>query len=579
MASVQAARLGKSVMLIEPTHWIGGMVAGGLSDTDSGNAKIIGGLALEFFQTTSALEMSRGAKAVINGTAFDVEPHVARQVFTGMLAAAGVTYRVDSPLANLQKSGPTLQQITLSDGSAYSAKMFIDSSYEGDLMALAGIPYAVGQEARSSVEPDAGVQVPNLFAGGISSYVTSGVASSGLLPEVTEGPAAAPGSADGNIMAYDYRFCVTDLKTHGSNAIPFARYFPATYSAQNYAAVLRVLNAAPVGESGAKAVSPFFVASAPYADGKIDVNGSSAFSTDVVGIQNGYPDGNRAVRASIAASIQSYDQGLFYFLSANPNVPSSVSSYVNQFGICADEFTDNGNLPTQLYIREARRMQGAYVMTEADVLNKATPVPTDIVGMGGYDMDSHIRQIIDIGGDLYTEGSNKAIIGYGCTTSSHCLVLPGTPFSIPYRALTPAATDAGNLLVTVAISATSTAYRAIRLEPQYMIMGQAAGAAASLAIDNQSSVQDVNYQSLMALLVTPAFAGQPPQVLTPPCALKGTTFPVGKVVIGYKSVANSQTCTTATFTCAAGGVWTNPSNISPVPYYNSCAAATSASGG
>jgi hypothetical protein len=577
MAAVQAARLGKTVMLIEPTAWIGGMVSGGLSETDAGTWTMIGGLALEFFKRTSEVEITRGGSPVeSNGVVYNVEPHIALQTFNTMLTQANVATHVGSPLQSVKIQNGKVATLELIDGSSYAAQVFIDSSYEGDLMAMAGIPYTVGREAVSSAEPDAGVQAPSLVTPAVSAYQTVGDQASGLLPEITNGPPLPPGSADTTVMAYNYRFCVTDVATHGANAIPFSKLKPSNYSEATYAGPQRIINEAIQTESGAQVAGIFFDPGvvpgsnppvfAPYAFGKFDINGGAAFSTDYVLLPNQYPNGSRTQRQQVASQIQSYDAGLLYFLSNSPNVPASVSAFVNQFGACKDEFADNGNLPTQLYVREGRRMQGAYVMSELDVLNKEQSPPTDVIGMGGYSMDSHIHQLLNIGGMIYQEGNDKANLGYECSNGV-CAIQPGTPFRIPYRALTPAVTTATNVLVSVTMSATDMAYRALRVEPQLMIMGQAAGAAASLAIDEAVAVQDVSYSKLQTLLVKPQTSGQPAQMILP-CYLKGSVTTTTASITAYKALTPT-TCSSATFTCASG-TWQNAQNISPVDYYPSC---------
>jgi hypothetical protein len=579
MAAIQAARLSKSVMLIEPTSWLGGTVAGGLSDTDFGTWQVIGGITLEFFQNTSALEVPRGGwpiEAPIN-VVFTVEPHVAQQVFNSMLRQANVPYRLNSPLIGVTKSGATVSRVRLSDGSQYAAKVFIDSSYEGDLMAMSGVPYVVGREALSPLEPDAGVQAPTAVP--VDPYNTPGDASSGLLFEVTSGPAAPVGSADNHLMAYNYRICLTDMATHAANAIPFSQMMPPNYSAQNYQGAQRLINSMVRTESTETIARVFFNppnsdgVPHPYADGKFDMNGGGlAFSSDVVHLPDAYPDGNWTLRRQIAERIRGYDQGLLYFLGTDPGVPAAVQQFWNKYGVCRDEFADNNNFPTQLYIREGRRMQGAYLLTEADVLNKVRPPPADVIAWGGYTMDSHTHQNLNVDGKLFSEGSGHAWLGYGCTAPGVCIIQPGTPFPIPYRVLTPLASDAANLLVSVTISATSMAYHAVRLEPQYMMMGQAAGAAASLAIDGQIAVQDVTYAQLQKLLVSPSAAGQPSLGLVPPCLLKGQLYPSATTLNMYEATSTPGSCSTQTFTCKNGS-WQTPPGFSLLAYYPSCSAA------
>jgi hypothetical protein len=214
-------------------------------------------------------------------------------------------------------------------------------------------------------------------------------------------------------------------------------------------------------------------------------------------------------------------------------------------------------------------MRGTYVMTEADVLNTVLPEPTDVIGVGGYNMDSHNHQILNIDGKLYAEGDRNATIGYGCDSAGVCRIEPGTPFRIPYGSLVPAASDATNLLVSVTISATSMAYRATRLEPQYMIMGQAAGAAAALAIKDGTAVQDVPYSDLEQVLLNPTVATQPAQILARPCLLKGAVYPSGKIITAYKPTSTPNSCSAQVFSCDHG-VWENASSISPDAYYPTC---------
>jgi hypothetical protein len=388
-------------------------------------------------------------------------------------------------------------------------------------------------------------------------------------------------------MAYGYRLCVTDVAAHGANAIPFSQFAPPNYSESMYAGVQRIIDSQISHLSGEQTARLFFSPAyyrdaatkrdvyLPYAEGKFDINGLDAYSSDVVKSPDLYPDGDWTTRGEVAAQIRRYDQGLLHFLATGSKVPASVRDFVRQFGICKDEFADNGNFPTQLYVREGRRMHGAYVMTEADVLGKVAPAPADVVAMGGYNMDSHIHQLLNIDDRLYREGSTTANLGYGCASIDNCLIVPGTPFPIPYRALTPAAADATNLLVSVTMSASGTAYRAIRLEPQYMMMGQAAGAAAAIAIDDRVPVQGVPYAQLQRALITPTQPGQPPQVLTPvkaSCVLKAEIFSSGSSVTAFEAIPNTQTCTAATFVCS-NGTWLNGSDLSPIPYYPSCPAA------
>lgn len=504
MAAVAAARSGKTIKLVEPTAWIGGMVAGGLSGTDAGNSAAIGGIALEFFKRNNATEVAAGAAP---NNIYVGEPHVFRNTFLQMLSESNVEHTKSVRLAAVQKTGTKITSVTLTDGSRHAAKIFIDASYEGDLMAMAGVAYAVGRESRATYnEPDAGTMIPReLFNGTFDPYVTPKNPNSGLIFEVVPGPVLPEGSADHHVMAYNYRSCATDIATHSNNAIPFAQLKPKDYDPAMFLGALRLVKAigsSATGEYIARHfLNPQYVQDSnpekliPYAAGKFDINGGSPYSTDVVGVTDGYADGDEATRQKIRDRVRAYDQGLFYYLATSSDIPDSVHEFIHRFGACADEFTDNDHFPTQLYIREGRRMRGAYVMTEFDIL-KQVPPPHDVIGIGDYNMDSHIHQLVDVDGKVCQEGSGelKGYTQYG--------IKPGTLYPIPYRALTPNASEATNLLVSVTVSASSMAIRSLRMEPQYMMMGHAAGAAASLAIDDNVDVQNVDYSKMEARLKT-----------------------------------------------------------------------------
>ncbi len=562
MAGIEAQRLGRTVTIVEPTRWLGGMVAGGLSSTDSGTSGVISGLTLEYFKRTNAAEISAGAAPRNN---FVLEPHVARHVFTQMLAEAGLHIITSTHVVKVNKSGTVIQSVLMDNGVLYKAKQYIDASYEGDLMAKAGISYTWGRESTAQYnEPDAGVKLPLAPLAGLNldPYIIPGQASSGLLPYVSAEAPAAVGSADKNIMAYNYRMCTTDLATHGSNAIPYSQLKPANYDATKFIGTQRLISAMTKGNYKAQSVANFFFYPAtnqstgaliPYANGKFDINGLGMYGSDLVKIVNSYPDGDEATRDIVRQTVADYDMGLLYYLATDPNVPADVRAYINQFGACKDEFADNDHFPNQLYVREGRRMIGSYVMTEANVLLQKTV--DDVIAMGGYSMDSHIRQYFAINGKLMHEGMADR------TPYTKIGLDPGTPYAISYRALTPQRTEVTNLLNPVTLSASSMAYRSLRMEPQYMMMGAASGAAAALAISNQSAVQDVPYSQLRAILLTQNQI----MLLKGDCLLGNLYVANGKSETAYlhASVAAGKTCPSQIRTCKNG-------NLSGSYAYSSC---------
>ncbi|MEZ4816291.1 MAG: FAD-dependent oxidoreductase [Bdellovibrionota bacterium] len=494
IAAVQAARMGKEVVVLEPSRWIGGMVSGGLSSTDVGFTRVISGTTQEFFDRTNKIEKEKGANP---SNRWMLEPHVATYVFREMLQEAGVVLRIQTKISGVDKVASRILALSTQEGDLYEASQYIDATYEGDLMARVGVSYTWGREASTTYsEPDAGVQKPELIFGGkLDPYVRQGIPSSGLIFSVTEGPLLPVGSADKKVMAYNYRHCASQNK---ENAIPYSQLAPSDYDPYTYAGVrrtldyLRALLPARSGESMARIFfSPQRTREGvlqPYANSKYDINGGAPFSSDVVKYNQLYPDGDEQTRDLARKKIANYGIGLFHFLVTDPSVPESVKDFVDQFGACKDEFVDNNNFPTQLYVREARRMQSDYVMTEKNVLLQTSV--EDSIALAGYNVDTHLHQLVSVDGKLYAEGAKNAE-GYNTAMVDFC-----TPYGISYGAIKPKAEQAINLLVPVAISASAVANGSLRLEPQYMMMGQAAGTAASLAIDSGKSVQDVSYEDL-----------------------------------------------------------------------------------
>jgi hypothetical protein len=488
IAAVQAGRMGKQVTLIEPGKHLGGMTSGGLGATDMGNQAAIGGVTREFYGRVLKYYQDPAhwkygtpdtygeRKAYVHADAmFSFEPHVAEQIFKGMADEANVNVVYGERLDlqhGVKKQGSRIVSITMESGRVFAAKVFIDASYEGDLMAKAGVSYTVGREANATHgETLNGVQkshaVSHQFTHGIDPHVKPGDASSGLLPGISSETPGEDGQADHRVQAYNYRMCLTDV---AENRIPFAK--PAKYDERQYEVLLRYY------EAGYREL-PWRPRGMP--DRKTDTNNTGPFSTDFIGMSDAYPDADYATRERIAAAHREYIRGLLWTLANHPRVPENVRAAAGKWGLAPDEFTDNDHWPTQLYVREGRRMIGEFVMTENEVTAKR-PV-ADPVGLGSYNMDSHnCLRYVNAAGHAKNEGDVQVHVP--------------KPYGISYRSLVPKPTECTNLLVPVCMSATHIAYGSIRMEPVYMILGQATGTAACMAIDEKVDVQNMAYESL-----------------------------------------------------------------------------------
>ena len=499
IAAVQVSRMGKSVVVIAPKDHLGGLSSGGLGWTDTGDKSVIGGLAREFYhrvwlhyQEPAAWKWQRredygnrgqGTPAVDGEqrTMWIFEPQVAERVFEDLVAEHGIDVRRGRRLDRrdgVDVRDGRIRAVRTLDGSAFAGAAFIDASYEGDLMAAAGATYRIGREGTDEFgEEWAGVQKGarhhgHFFPEGVDPYVVPGDPTSGLLPRISPLPPGEDGEADSRIQAYCYRMCLTKVP---GNRIPFAK--PARYDAAQYELLLRVLAA------GWREVFRKFD---PIPNAKTDTNNHGPFSTDNVGMNYRYPDASYEEREDIVEEHVRYQQGLLYFLANDPRVPRDVRDEFSQWGLAADEFVDTGNWPWQLYVREARRLVGEFVMTEHECLAKRQ-VPQS-VGMGSYAMDSHhVQRYVTEDGFVQNEGD----IG----------VRPLRPYGIAYGSLTPLREEVENLLVPVCVSASHIAYGSIRMEPVFMILGQSAGTAAALAIDKGVAVQDLDYELLRTRLV------------------------------------------------------------------------------
>jgi FAD dependent oxidoreductase len=469
MTAYSAAREGLHVVLLEPGVHLGGMVTGGLSATDLGHFTIIGGYTRAFYMAAAA---HYGVHDLDHPKNWLSEPHVDEEIFRTLLHDAGVTVHFHERLREhdgVERDGKHLVSLTTADGTRWPAKIFADCSYEGDLMAQAKVTYTWGREAATQYgEGLAGVRADtpkHQFLWPLSAYDDQ----HHLLPEIDAGPLAAPGSGDKKVQAYNFRLILTN---DPSNRVPFPR--PQGYDRARFALLERYLNEFPQHMGRAPRfgdiANPVMIP-----NHKADFNNNGPVSTDYIGHSWSYPEATYAAKAALWQDHLLYTQSFIYFISTDPKVPASLRAEVNEWGLPRDEFADTDHWPPQLYIREGRRMVGEYVMRQADLQSERTK--SDSIGMGSYNSDSHnIQRIAMADGAVKNEGDVQ---------------VPVEPYEIAYRSILPRRAEAENLLVPVCLSASHAAYSSVRMEPQYMIIGQAAGVAAALAIHSNTSLQDV----------------------------------------------------------------------------------------
>jgi len=502
IAAVQAKRMGKSVVVVAPEKHLGGLSAAGLGFTDTGDKSVIGGLSREFYQRVWSHYDTAGAwkwqkrddygnkgqgTPAMDGeyrTMWIFEPHVAEKVFEDFVREYQIPVHRNEWLNRAEgvaRRDGRITSLTTLSGRTYTGRMFIDATYEGDLMAAAGVSYHVGREAQATYgEKWNGVQIGVLhhrhhfgvLNAPISPYVIPGDPKSGLLPRISAAPSGDFGQADTRIQAYCYRMCLTD---HPENRIPFEE--PAGYDPREYELLLRVFQA------GWRETFQKFD---PIPNRKTDTNNHGPFSTDNIGMNYDYPDASYERRRAILEEHERYQKGWLYFIANDPRVPAEVRDEMRKWGLAKDEFTDNGGWPHQIYVRESRRMLGMFVMTENELL-KTRPTP-DPVGMGSYTIDSHnVQRYVTPDGAVQNEGD------IGVSTNG--------PYSIAYGALVPRRGQAGNLIVPVCVSSSHIAFGSIRMEPVFMVLGQSAATAAALAIDGGVALQDVPYARLRDRLI------------------------------------------------------------------------------
>lgn len=499
IAAVQVKKMGKSVILVSPDRHLGGLSSGGLGWTDTGKKSVIGGLSRQFYhkiyqhyQDSSAWKWQsqteygnrgQGTRAIDGAqrTMWIFEPSVAEAAFEEFIAEHDIQLFRDEWLDRAKgviKEDGKIKSITTLSGKRFIGKQFMDATYEGDLMAAAGISYHVGREANSVYgEKWNGVQTGVLhhdhyFKTSTDPYIEKGNPASGVLPKISTDDPGEYGAGDHRIQAYCFRMC---LSNHPDNRVPFPK--PEDYDSTQYELLARVF---------ASGWDELFRKFDRMPNRKTDTNNHGPFSTDNIGMNYDYPEASYERRQEIIAEHENYQKGLMYFMANDPRIPEDMQTKLNEWGLAKDEFTDNGNWPHQLYIREARRMLGSYVMTEHEVLGNR-PVDQS-VGMGSYAMDSHnVQRYIKPDGYVQNEGD----IG----------VKPDQPYQIHLGALLPKQAECTNLTVPVCVSSSHIAFGSMRMEPVFMILGQSAATVAVQAIEKELAVQAVPYEEVKARLL------------------------------------------------------------------------------
>jgi hypothetical protein len=490
-AAIQASRMGKSVVLIEPSKHIGGLTSGGLGWTDSGDKAAVGGIAREFYQRVK--KHYDDPKAWKYGKREDYkfyrkdddamwtfEPHVAEKILREMLKEAKVEVVTGERAKNIDVHVSTsrISGIWTSSTQRHGAPIFIDASYEGDLMLEKVVSYTVGREPNSKYnETLNGVQKAknthnHRFTVKVDPFVKTGEPKSGLLFGIEKDPLPKDGEGDHRLQAFCFRMCMSNVK---ENSVPFPK--PADYDEAKYELLFRNFEAGDLRFPMKPDMMP---------NGKTDTNNNCAVSTDYIGQNYKFADASYEEREKIIKEHESYQKGLMWSLANHKRVPQKIRDEMAKWGLAKDEFTDNGNWPHQIYVREARRLVSDYVMTEHDCRRtRATPEP---IGMGSYNMDSHnCARYVTPEGFVQNEGDIQ--------------VSPGGPYQISYKSIVPKVGECPNLLVPVCVASSHIAYGSIRMEPVFMVLGQSAATAACIAIDEKCDVQKVDYAKLKERLL------------------------------------------------------------------------------
>ncbi|MBB6126517.1 hypothetical protein HDF22_000622 [Mucilaginibacter lappiensis] len=490
IAAYTASKMGKRVILVEPSHRLGGLSSGGLGFTDIGNKYVVTGLARDFYRRIGThygkLEQ------------WTFEPRVADSLFNDYAKRGAFKTLYGKRLTRVNKNQNLIVSIELENSAGdttkkeiIKAKQYIDCTYEGDLMAKAGVSYTIGREANSTYnETVNGVQLKNehQFPDGVDPYKIPGKPESGLLWGISAATLAETGSGDKKVQAYNFRIC---LSNDPGNRIAITR--PANYDSTRYELLLRYLAVKTSDNLGG------FLKMDLMPNHKTDINNNGPFSTDMIGMNYNYPDGDYLTRSVIIQKHEDYTKGLLYFIGHDARMPGQLRKQMLEWGYPKDEYLDNNHWTPQLYVREARRMIGAYVMTQANCQGRE--VVTDEIGKAAYTMDSHNAERIVVNGMVKNEGDVQLREGVN-------------PYPIAYRSITPKSSQCGNLLVPVCLSASHMAYGSIRMEPVFMVLGQSAAVAACLAIKQKSSVQQINIKQLQAELKNnPLADGSTPDIL------------------------------------------------------------------
>jgi hypothetical protein len=495
IAAYTAVMQGRTVALLEPGTHLGGLSSGGLGYTDIGNKYVITGLARDFYR--------RMGKHYGKFEQWVFEPHVAKNIFQAYLDKAGIKVQYNRRVVAVTKSSKTIQAITTESSlqpgkqshTQVKAKVFLDCSYEGDVMAKAGISYTIGRESNATYgETYNGVQLMmhHQFPDGIDPYVIPGQKESGLVWGVSKEKLASTGSGDKKVQAYNFRICLTDS---AANQVPITR--PDGYDSSKYELLLRVFE-----KQKDLPLNHNYLKMDPIPNRKTDVNNKGPLSTDMIGENYAYPEANYQTREKIINAHEVYTKGLLYFMGHDNRVPEHLRSSILKWGYPRDEFQDNGHWPPQLYIREARRMIGEYVMTQANCQGQAQV--EDAVGMAAYMMDSHNCQRIVIEKDGVLMVKNEGDVEIGGFP----------PYGISYRSLVPKRSECTNLLVPVCLSASHIAFGSIRMEPVFMVLAQSAAMAAVQAIEQGKFIQDIDVYKLQSNLKRDPLAdGSTPEIL------------------------------------------------------------------
>ncbi len=487
-AAVTAAKRGRRVVLLQPGLHLGGLSSGGLGWTDFGKKHVIGGLSRQFYREVG--------KHYGQDEEWRFEPSVAEAVYERWIKAHDIAVHRAQYLDRVEMDGRRIVSITLLGGLTVKAAMFIDATYEGDLLAKAGVSYHVGREANTVYgEKLNGIQVreTHQFSHVVDPYVEPGNPGSGLLPYIEAVDLTRhEGEGDARVQAYNFRVCMTD-----DPALKIDWRKPEGFDDRQYELARRWFagdkdryNEQLHGE-GDTVPGKFdiFPNKTPGGFHKTDTNNHGPISSDFIGANWAWPEADYQTRERLFQEHVAYQQGLYWVLANDPAIPPRYREAYSRWGLPSDEFEDTGHWPHQLYVREARRMIGDYVITEADCMG--TSRPDDPVGMGSYNLDSHnCTRFVKV------EGGVARVLNEGDVQ-----VPPTDPYPISYRAVVPKRGQCENLLVPVCMSASHIAFGSARMEPVFMVLGESCAIAAALCQHLDVAVQDLPYDELRPALV------------------------------------------------------------------------------